>query len=144
MLMQGARRPRDLLPRHARAALGIATKKTIVPLSANHNGEHWDIQIDAIYGLCLYKINPNRTIDSVTLDLDAFREGRDTDLSVTTNIAFYGLKAIFVKHVLDSDSDRVIVGKLLYKDLPVGHVYSLARTSVVVDGMDNSAISIVV
>ena len=124
--------------------LGIPTKTIIVPLAAAHSGEHWDIQLDAVYGLCLYKISPNRTIESVALDLDAFRAGRDTELVVATNIAFYGINVVFVKHVLDSDSERIIVAKLLYNGSPVGHVYSLARTSVVVDGLDHNTISIVV
>ena len=125
-------------------ALGIETKQIIVPLSATHNSQHWDIQLDPVYGFCIYWINPKRSIELFKIDIEAFRAQQNTKVNVITNMAIYDFDIVFVDHVLDSESDRIIVAKLLRNETPVGHVYSLAKTSIVLDGIDHNAISVVI
>jgi hypothetical protein len=123
---------------------GIETKRTIVPISATHNGEHWDVQLDPVYGFCIYMINPKRSIEFVKIDIEALKKEQNTSVSIITNMTIYNINIVFVGHVLDNESNRIIIAKLLHNETPVGHVYSLAKTSIVLDVIDHNAISIVV
>lgn len=125
-------------------ALGIETKKAVEPMSTTHNGNFWDIQLDPVYGFCIYRINPKRTIEQIVLDTKRFRTQNNTKLTITTNMASYDFDLVFVEHVLDNESGKIIVGKVIYNGSPAGHVYSLAKTSIVLDEINHNTISVVV
>lgn len=110
---------------------------TIQSVDAKYDKDHWAIKLNEVFGFTLYKINPKRTIEWVSLDMGMLKSAYDAkitdqsdNMTIATNMCIYTFKVVYSKHILDHDHQKIVMGSIYDGEKHIGNIHAIVAPSV--------------